>query len=182
METAMDVLRAMRRNRIKADAVTYNTMMQGWIELKRLDLATEVFDEMKRRNVRRTVVTYTSLISGWARSMQRMDKAEAVMKELMEYPHAKPNTRTFDALINGYNHLLHENHSWRADRMYFWLCKMRDLNIKPSHHTAKHFSKMNLHFPSPTSPFWIDYDVPYDPHKYDPSFNNNHHHYHRRRR
>ena len=29
MDTAMDVLRAMRRNRIKADAWTYNTMMQG---------------------------------------------------------------------------------------------------------------------------------------------------------
>ena len=168
MDTAMDVLRAMRRNRIKANAVTYNTMMQGWIELKRLDLATEVFDEMKRRNVRRTVVTYTLLISGWARSMQRMDKAEAVMKELMEYPHAKPNSRTFCTLLRCYSCLFHENQHWRAERMYFWLCKMRDLNIKPNHHTMKPFTQMNLHFPSPQSSFWIDYDMPYDPHKHGP--------------
>ena len=166
MDTAMDVLRAMRRNRIKANAVTYNTMMQGWIELKRLDLATEVFDEMKRRNVRRDVVTYNLFMSGWARQMQRMEKAEAVMKELMEYPHAKPDDRTFYTLINGYNFLFHENRHWRADRMYFWLCKMRDLSIKPDSHTAKHFSKMNLYFPSPSSSFWIDYDMPYDPHKH----------------
>ena len=79
MDTAMEVLRAMTRHRIKADAVTYNTMMQGWIELKRMDRAMEVFDEMKRRKVRPDVVTYNSLINGWARHMKRMDKAEEVM-------------------------------------------------------------------------------------------------------
>ena len=66
---------------IETDDRTYNTLMQGWIELKNMDRAMDLFKQMKRdKRVRPDVVTYTSLIGGWARSMGRIDMAEKVWK------------------------------------------------------------------------------------------------------
>jgi hypothetical protein len=48
--------------------------------------------------------------------------------------------------------------------MYFWLSKMRDLRLQPSHHTVKHFAKMKLYFPAVDEPFWTtDFGMPFDP-------------------
>ena len=86
-----------------------------------------------------------------------MDMAEKVMQDLMNDPYVSPDERTFGALINGYHALLRskfrENYQFRAERMYFWLCKMRDLRIQPSHHLVKTFNKMDLYFPSVDEPF-----------------------------
>ena len=76
MRAAMSVLRTMRRTGLRPNDRTYNTLMQGWIELKIMDRAMDLFKQMKRTNARPTIVTYTLLISGWARSMKRMDMAE----------------------------------------------------------------------------------------------------------
>ena len=65
-----------------------------------------------------------------------MDMAEKLMEDLMNDRDVSPDTRTINALINGYNHLLHECRKLRAERMYFWLCKMRDLKLQPDRHTA----------------------------------------------
>ena len=155
MRAAMSVLETMRRTGLRPDARTYTTLMQGWIELKNMDRAMDLFKQMKRnKRVRPDIVTYTLLISGWARSMRRMDMAEKVMQDLMNDRNVSPNDRTFCALINGYNFLFHEDRHWRAERMYFWLCKMRDLRIKPTHHLVKQFNQMNLYFPGVDEPFW----------------------------
>ena len=101
-----------------------------------------------------------------------MDMAEKLMQDLMNDRDVAPNTRTFNALINGYNHLLHESRKLRAERMYFWLCKMRDLKLQPDRHTVKHFRKINLYFPAVDEPFWTtDFGMPFDPRR---------HGYHRR--
>jgi len=100
--------------------------------------------------------------------MKRMDKAEEVMSDLIKNPHVSPDDRTFAALINGYNYLLREDRNWRAERMYFWLCQMRDFKIKPTPHTVKPFNKMGIYFPSVDGPFWTqDFDMPFDPHRHD---------------
>ena len=165
MRAAMSVFGMMRTSGLIPSDRTYNTLMQGWIELKNMDRAMNLFKQMKRnKRVRPDIVTYTLLISGWARSMGRMDMAEKVMQDLTNDRDVSPTTRTFDALINGYNHLLHESRSWRAERMYFWLCKMRDLRLQPSHHTVKHFTQMNLYFPGIDEPFWTtNFGMPFDP-------------------
>ena len=80
--------------------------------------------------------------------------AEKVMQDLMNDRDVSPDVRTFNTLINGYNHLLRESRKWRAERMYFWLCKMRDLKLQPDRHTVKHFNQMNLYFPAVDEPFW----------------------------
>ena len=136
-----------------------------------MDRAMDLFREMKRRKVRPDIVTYTLLINGWARSMKRMDKAEEVMSDLMNNPHVSANDRTFGTLINGYSHLFNEDRNWRAERMYFWLCQMRDFKIKPTPHTVKPFNKMNLYFPSVDGPFWTrDFGMPFDPRRHDHRF------------
>merc|ERR1712196_752384 len=124
----------------------------------------DLFKQMKRnRRVRPGIVTYTLLINGWSRSMQRMDMAEKVMQELMNDQDVSPDNRTFCALFRGYSCLFHENRNWRAERMYFWLCKMRDLRIKPNQHTVKPFTCMNLYFPAVDEPFWTtDFGMPFD--------------------
>ena len=138
MRAAMSLLETMRGTGLRPDVHTYTTIMQGWIELKNMDRAMDLFKQMKRnKRVRPDIVTYTLLISGWARSMGRMDMAEKVMQDLMNDPHVSPNDRTFCALIRGYSFVHHKSRSWRAERMYFWLCKMRDSHIQPNMHTLQ---------------------------------------------
>ena len=83
-----------------------------------------------------------------------MDMAEKVMQDLMNDRDVSPNERTFCALIRGYSFVYHKSRAWRAERMYFWLCKMRDSHVQPNMHTAKPFFKLGLHFPSVDGPFW----------------------------
>ena len=92
-----------------------------------------------------------------------MDEAEKVMHDLMNDRNVSPNERTFGALLSGYSCLFREDLNWRAERMYYWLCRMRDMKIKPNQHTMKPFSQMNLYFPSYDEPFWRNYGMPYDP-------------------
>ena len=173
MRAAMSLLDAIRTSGLIPNVRTYTTLMQGWIELKNMDRAMDLFKQMKRnKRVCPTIVTYTLLISGWARSMKRMDKAEKVMSDLMNDRNTSPDARSFDTLINGYRMLysrgnFRENYQFRAERMYFWLCKMRDLRLQPSHHTTEHFRKMGLYFPVVDGPFWTtDFGMPFDPRRH----------------
>ena len=168
MRAAMSLLATMRTTGLRPDDRTYNTLIQGWIELKIMDRAMDLFKQMKRnKRVRPDIVTYTLLISGWARQMQRMDMAETVMQELMNDPDVSPNTQTFDALIRGYLYLRCGDRQYRSERMYFWLCKMRDVKLQPDKHTVKHFNKMGLYFPGVDEPFWTtDFGMPFDPHRH----------------
>ena len=168
MRSAMSLLETMRRTGLRPDVYTYTTLMQGWIELKNMDRAMDLFKKMKRnKRVHPTIVTYTLLISGWAREMKRMDMAEKVMQDLMNDRDVSPDERTFCALIKGYGVLFRENRNWRAERMYFWLCKMRDLRIKPNQHTVKPFTCMNLYFPGVDEPFWTtDFGMPFNPRRH----------------
>ena len=48
--------------------------------------------------------------------------AEKVMQDLMNDPDVSADTRTFNALINGYRCSFHkDSRNRRAERMYFWL-------------------------------------------------------------
>ena len=167
MRAAMSLLGTMRTTGLKPNDRTYNTLIQGWIELKNMVRAMDLFKKMKRnKRVRPTIVTYNLLITGWSREMKRMDMAEKVMQDLMNDRNVSPNDRTFCALIKGYSCLFHGDRNWRAERMYFWLCKMRDSRIQPNMHTAKPFFKLGLHFPSVDGPFWRNYGMPYNPVSY----------------
>ena len=70
-------------NRIVTERVPYNTLIQGWIELKNMDRAMDLFKQMKRTNecVRCRDIQLADL--GWARQMRRIDMAEKVMQDLM---------------------------------------------------------------------------------------------------
>ena len=170
MRAAVSLFKSMRTTGLRPDVYTYNTLIQGWIELKNMDRAMDLFKQMKRfqtKRVRPTIVTYNLLISGWSREMRRMDMAEMVMYDLMNDHNVSPNTRTFDTLINGYRCLFRENRNWRAERMYFWLCKMRDMRIKPNQHTVKPFTCMNIYFPGVDETFWTtDFGMPFDPRRH----------------
>ena len=164
MRSAMSLLGTIRTSGLRPNDRTYNTLMQGWIELKNMNRAMDLFKQMKRNTrVRPTIVTYTLLISGWARQMKRMDMAEKVMQELMNDRDVSPNEKTFGALIRGYNFLFHKDRNWRVERMYYWLCRMRDLRIKPTHHLVKTFNQMRIYFPGIDEPFWRNYGMSYDP-------------------
>jgi pentatricopeptide repeat protein len=168
MNAAESLFRTMKWAGLRPNVRTYTTIMQGWIELKNMDRAMDLFKHMKRnKRVRPTIVTYTLLITGWAREMGRMDMAENVMQDLMNDPNVSPSTRTFNALIRGYNFLFHEDRNWRIERMYYWLCRMRDLRIKPNHHIAKTFNQMGIYFPAVDEPFWTtDFGMPFDPRRH----------------
>ena len=168
MRAAMSLLGTMRGTGLRPNVRTYNTLMQGWIELKNMDRAMYLFKQMKRnKRVRPNIVTYTLLISGWARSIKRMDMAEKVMQELMNNRDVSPDDRTFCAIIKGYSCLFHGDRNWRAERMYFWLCKMRDMSIIPNHHTVKPFTCLDLYFPAVDEPFWTtDFGIPFDPRRH----------------
>ena len=162
MRAAMSLLGTMRTSGLRPSDRTYNTLMQGWIELKNMDRAMDLFKQMKRnKRVRPDIVTYNLLITGWAREMKRINMAEKAMQDCLKDPNVSPNERTFSALIKGYS-VLYRDRNWRAERMYFWLCKMRDLRVQPNIHTAKPFFKLHLHFPSIDGPFWSDYGMPFN--------------------
>ena len=168
MRAAMSLLGTIRTSGLRPCDRTYNTLMQGWIEVKNMDRAMDLFKQMKReKRVRPDIVTYTQLISGWARDMRRMDMAEKVMQDLMNDRDVTPDTRTFNTMINGYRCICHNDRKWRAERMYFWLCKMRDSKLQPDRHTVKHFQKMHLYFPAVDEPFWTtDFGMPFNPRRH----------------
>ena len=96
-----------------------------------------------------------------------MDMAENVMQECLNDPHVSPNEKTFGALIRGYNFLFHKDRNWRIERMYYWLCRMRDLRIKPTHDLVKTFNQMGIYFPAVDEPFWTtDFGMPFDPRRH----------------
>ena len=168
MRAAMSLFGTMRRTGLRPNDRTYNTLVQGWAELKNTDRAMDLFKQMKRnRDTRLDVVTYNLLITGWSREMKQIDMAEKVMDDLMNDRDVSPNQRTFGALIRGYNFLFHKDRNWRIERMYYWLCRMRDLRIKPNHHIVKPFNQMRIYFPGVDEPFWTtDFGMPFDPHRH----------------
>ena len=168
MRAAESLFRTMKWAGLRPSDRTCNTLMQGWIESKKMDRAMDLFNQMKRnKRARPTIVTYTLLITGWSRQMKRMDMAEKVMQELMNDRDVSPNDRTFGALIRGYNFLFNEDRNWRIERMYYWLCRMRDLRIKPTYHIVKTFNQMGIYFPGVDEPFWTtDFGMPFDPRRH----------------
>ena len=103
----------------------------------------------------------------WCRQMESARTAEKVMIDLMNDPKVSPDAQSFDTLINGYRCCRWMEEKLRVERMYFWLCMMRDRRLQPTEHTAKHFRKMGLHFPAEDGPFWTtDFGMPFDPRRH----------------
>jgi pentatricopeptide repeat protein len=85
-----------------ATAVTYNSLLKGFVAQKMFERAWSVYAEMCDRNVELTVATFNTLIDGCARCC-RMDRIEGVLED-MDKQSIAPDMVTYSTIIKGLCH------------------------------------------------------------------------------
>ena len=79
----------------------------------------------------------------------------------------KKQKKTPTAKISNSSYTVEDFRRFFAMGSFFWLCRMRDLRIKPTHHLVKTFNQMKIYFPSVDEPFWTtDFGMPFDPRRH----------------
>lgn len=85
---------------IRADAISYTTMINGYIKFNQIEKAEELFFEMRERNIPIRVVTYSSMLAGYFKT-KKFDRADILYQD-MKKNKISPNLITYSILIKGY--------------------------------------------------------------------------------
>ncbi|XP_078174396.1 tetratricopeptide repeat (TPR)-like superfamily protein isoform X4 [Carex rostrata] len=95
-----EVLKLMRKFRVKPDIVTYSHQTNAWSEMGMIDRCTEVFEKMVQDGIKPDYQVYSILAKAHARA-QDPKKAESILQEMKENG-IKPNVVTYTTVISGY--------------------------------------------------------------------------------
>ncbi|XP_057779001.1 pentatricopeptide repeat-containing protein At3g09650, chloroplastic [Salvia miltiorrhiza] len=82
------------------DHVTYTTVISAFVKAGAMDRARLVLVEMARIGVPANLITYNILLKGYCHRLQ-IDKAEDVMREMVEEAGIQPDVISYNTLIDG---------------------------------------------------------------------------------
>ncbi|KAG6427404.1 hypothetical protein SASPL_111648 [Salvia splendens] len=82
------------------DHVTYTTVISTFVKAGAMDRARLVLVEMARIGVPANLITYNILLKGYCHRLQ-IDKAEDLMREMMEEAEIQPDVISYNTLIDG---------------------------------------------------------------------------------
>ncbi|KAI3672210.1 hypothetical protein L2E82_52943 [Cichorium intybus] len=82
------------------DFTLYNTMINGYVLVKKMEDTERLLMEMKRLKIQPSLVTYNSMINGYTQ-VRKMEDAEKLLME-MKAQNVQPNLITYNTMINGY--------------------------------------------------------------------------------
>ncbi|ERM99700.1 pentatricopeptide repeat-containing protein At1g02060, chloroplastic [Amborella trichopoda] len=83
------------------NVVTYTTLIRGYCEKRLIGEAMKVYEEMVNGGVKPNNVTYNTLIQGLSEA-QKLDKINEILKEIMHSAEFRPDTCTFNTLMNAH--------------------------------------------------------------------------------
>jgi len=98
LDKAMEVFRQMQANNMAADAIVYNTILDGCTRHNRMDLADEILEDFEQFNIKPSNFTIGILIKMYSRR-KRLDKAFEVLEQLPRRHGFKPNVQVRTGLI-----------------------------------------------------------------------------------
>jgi pentatricopeptide repeat protein len=117
----------MKRDGIKPDVYTYNTMIDVYAKNGKLEQAIEVFTSMKRDEVKPNVITYNTTIDAYAKNHQ-LAKAKEIFAS-MKKDGIKPCVITYNVMIDAYAK------NERMDEAIEIFASMKKDGIKPDLYT-----------------------------------------------
>lgn len=82
------------------DHVTYTTVISAFVKAGAMDRARLVLVEMARIGVPANLITYNILLKGYCHRLQ-IDKAEELMREMVEEARIQPDVISYNTLIDG---------------------------------------------------------------------------------
>lgn len=100
MEEAEKLLMEMKDGKMEPQLVTYNSMINGYCEVRKMEDAEKMVVEMKARNLEPNLITYNTLINGYSK-VQKMEEAEKLVVEMKER-NIEPDLVTYVNMIKGY--------------------------------------------------------------------------------
>jgi pentatricopeptide repeat protein len=95
---ANEVFEEMKKEGIKPNIVTFNTLIHLFVCLEDAKKANEVFEEMKKEGIKPDVVTFNSLITFFV-NLQDGKRAYSLLEE-MKKAEIQPDVMTINSLIN----------------------------------------------------------------------------------
>lgn len=108
----------------KKDLVTWNTMLSGYCQFGRTEVALQLFDTMQKQGIKLGIITWNILISGLNQS-DHPEKAMEMMKKMKGYG-ILPDVFTWTSLISG---LAHNNRTVQALEFFH---DMKLANVEPN--------------------------------------------------
>ncbi|KAJ0824384.1 putative tetratricopeptide-like helical domain superfamily [Helianthus annuus] len=90
-----------RVDRVAADKVTFNAMIDGYCKVGDVDEAFRVRDKMKGSNVEANLVTFNTLINGLCRA-KRMDEAKKVWEDMKAHGFV-PDGFSYSSMFDGFS-------------------------------------------------------------------------------
>lgn len=97
------MLEAMRHQKDSSshpDHVTYTTVISAFVKAGSMDRARQVLTEMAKMRVPANLITYNILLKGYCHQLQ-IDKAEDLMKEMVDEVGIEPDVVSYNTLIDG---------------------------------------------------------------------------------
>jgi pentatricopeptide repeat protein len=114
MDAARAVVEEMAAAGVRPNEVTYNSLVNGYVQSRNMDAARAVVEEMAAAGVRPNEVTYNSLVNGYAKEYPpALDEAERI-HALMLVQKLCPDKYTYGALIRC------GGAARRPDRSLYW--------------------------------------------------------------
>ncbi|KAK9919966.1 hypothetical protein M0R45_028536 [Rubus argutus] len=101
MEMAMKLLHEMEANGLRADRITYNTLINGLCKEGESRKAETLLDEMFEKGLSSNHLTYNFLMDGYCREGNL--SAALNLRAQMEKGGKRPNVATYNVLIKGYS-------------------------------------------------------------------------------
>lgn len=96
-----EVLTLMKECKVKADVITYSTVMNAWSSAGYMEKAAQVFEEMVKAGVKPDAHAYSILAKGYIRAKEPQ-KAEEILETMVDSSSTRPNVVIFTTVISGW--------------------------------------------------------------------------------
>lgn len=91
----------MKECKVKADVITYSTVMNAWSSAGYMEKAAQVFEEMVKAGVKPDAHAYSILAKGYIRAKEPQ-KAEEILETMVDSSSTRPNVVIFTTVISGW--------------------------------------------------------------------------------
>ena len=125
------MLDSMLKAGVTPDKVTFNTLIRGSCNLKKMGEAMKILHKMRDAGVNPNFQSYGTLIDAWSRVARRPDKAEEVLEMLIADSHARAGTREYNAAMLGYGYARNKR------KVEHWYRRLIASGREPDNYTVK---------------------------------------------
>merc|ERR1719327_2473849 len=135
LERVWEVYEEMKKKKLEASVVTFNTVIDACARCGRMDQVAGVQEDMRSNSIKPNVITYSTMMKGYCQ-MGDIQTGFAILKRMKEEGCARPDEIMYNSLLDGcaQNHLVDEGSAL--------LQEMQRDGVKPSNYTLSILVKM----------------------------------------